>query len=69
MKPQSRKISEREKQSKKAHMAKKKGCAADIKFLRTLSDLLRNVPVMYGPDGYHIDELRSIATKLELENG
>ena len=37
----------------------------DSDYLKDLSERLRNVPVMYGVDGYDIDRLRMMGKELE----
>jgi len=39
---------------------------SDVDYLRDLSERLREIPVMYGIDGYDIDRLSNMATTLEL---
>lgn len=38
---------------------------SNAEYLRDLSDRLREIPVMYGVDGYDCDRLRWIARDLE----
>lgn len=38
---------------------------SDADFLRDLAETLYHIPVMYGTDGYHVDRLREIATKIQ----
>ena len=37
-------------------------------YLKDLSERLRNIPVMYGIDGYDIDRLRSMGTEVGNES-
>lgn len=40
----------------------------DPYYLRDLAERLRNVPVMYGTDGYDIDRLQEVAKNIELSS-
>lgn len=39
---------------------------SDYDYLRDLAERLRNVPVMYGIDGYDIDHLPIVAENIKL---
>lgn len=40
---------------------------SDVAYLRDLAERLRNVPCMYGTDGYDIDRLQEVAQNLEIK--